>query len=86
MQVVKANESQPENFLRLDQVPQVTPGKLAACRAGAALVDGALVEDERRVFKVERAAGGECGAVAGETGGEIRVEGEGVSVWEAGEV
>lgn len=64
MQVVQRDQTEPENLLRFDKVPDITAGKLGARRAGAALFDRLLLKSELGVLKIQRSGGGEGSAVA----------------------
>src|SRR4051794_21722712 len=50
MQVVQRNQAQSENFLRLDQVPNVAARKFRADRTGAALLDRTFLQRELGVL------------------------------------
>ena len=50
MQIVQGNQPQAENFLGLDEMPEIAAGELTAGVARAALLDRALLHDERGVF------------------------------------
>ena len=50
MQVMQCDQAKPENFFRLDEMPDVTARKLMAGIAPAVFFDRILVQDELCVF------------------------------------
>ena len=72
MQVVQGDQAQSENFFCFDQMTDVTARKLLAGRAGAALFDRIFVARELGVLQIERARGGESGAIARQPGRQAR--------------
>src|SRR5689334_18522494 len=52
-QIMQAEQPQPENFLLVDEVADVSAAEARAGRARAVLVERALVAGEARVAKVE---------------------------------
>ena len=50
MQVMQCDQAKPENFFRLDEMPDVTARKLMAGIAHAVFFDRILVQNELCVF------------------------------------
>ena len=67
MQVMQCDQAKPENFFRLDEMPDVTARKFTAGVADAVFFNGILVQDELCVFQIDRACRSEGRSISGES-------------------
>src|SRR6266704_1593854 len=58
MQVVQRDQAQTKNFFRFDEVTDIAPREFLTCRTSTIFFDGALVQREPGILKIDRACGG----------------------------
>ena len=56
MEVVQGDQAQSQNFLSLDEMPDVAAREFRAGRAGAALLDRPFLQGELGILQVERSS------------------------------
>ena len=65
VQVVDADETEAENFLRFDQMSKIGAGEILTRIAAAAFLDGRTIFRVGGIFEIDRSFGREGGAISG---------------------